>query len=219
MRHFFTLFAAFLSVSLLAIGAAYIDSKTRPNHNEEHIWHATLQRLGEFGRIKHHQCCRYERYAEHALQHQMPEAAKLFSAMAFAEEVKYENCKDAIGILGGVFDPPIDLPVKTASVEEHFQTIINEKQRYHDTKVRECIEGAIDEGNRFVARMMTWCDASDVKAILIIQRTLCQMEQPEGVATLGYRVCPRCGNIDDEALHSLYCPHCMTQQSDFLIFE
>ena len=215
MKHFFALFASLLTVSLLALGAAYIDSRMRPQHNEEHLWHDTLQRLNELARQQHHQSVRYQQYAIHAQQAQEPQAATLFRAMAFGEEVKCEKCKDAIGALGGVFDPPIEATTTITSVEEHIHKAIDEKQAYHNTKVREGIAGAIDEGNRFVARMLTWCDASDLKMILLLQQVSSEGVQGE----VCYWVCPNCGNIECEQLRTCYCPHCMTYGEEFLIFE
>ena len=85
MKRFFALFLTFFTVSLLALGAAYIDGKMRPQHNEEHLWHDTLQRLNELGRQQHHQSIRYQHYAIHAQQAQEPQIAALFRAMAFVE--------------------------------------------------------------------------------------------------------------------------------------
>ena len=215
MKHFFALFASLLTVSLLALGAAYIDSRMRPQHNEEHLWHDTLQRLNELARQQHHQSVRYQQYAIHAQQAQEPQAATLFRAMAFGEEVKCEKCKDAIGALGGVFDPPIEATTTITSVEEHIHKAIDEKQAYHNTKVREGIAGAIDEGNRFVARMLTWCDASDLKMVLLLRQVSSEGVQGE----VCYWVCPNCGNIECEQLRTCYCPHCMTYGEEFLIFE
>ena len=231
MKHFFALFAALLTVSLLALGAAYIDSRMRPQHNEEHLWHDTLQRLNELARQQHHQSVRYQQYAIHAYQAQEPQVAVLFRAMAFGEEVKCEKCKDAIGALGGVFNPPIEATTTITTVEEHIRQAIDEKLTYHNTKVRECIAGAIGEGNRFVARMLTWCDASDLKMILLL-RQVSAARGDDGVrgvdgvrgeiavrGVVGYWVCPNCGNIVSEQMRTCYCPHCMTPGEEFVRFE
>ena len=225
MKHFFALFASLLTVSLLALGAAYIDSRMRPQHNEEHLWPDTLQRLNELARQQHHQSVRYQQYAIHAQQAQEPQVAVLFRAMAFGEEVKCEKCKDAIGALGGLFDPPIEATTTITTVEEHIRKAIDEKQEYHDTKVRDCIAGAIGEGNRWVARMLTWCDASDVKMIRIMQQAINAInaedkhDENEYDFTSCYWVCPTCGNIECEQLRTCYCPHCMTNQNEFIRFE
>jgi rubrerythrin len=207
-------------VSLLALGAAYIDGKMRPQHNEEHLWHDTLQRLNELGRQQHHQSIRYQHYAIHAQQAQEPQIAALFRAMAFVEEVKCENCKDAIGALGGLFNPPIETSTPLSSVIDHLHTAIDEKQLSHDQKMPRCITGAIDEGNRYLARMLTWCDASDVKIITLLKQAIAT-EKASGDTTsvTCYCVCPTCGNIECEQLRTCYCPHCMTYSAEFLIFE
>lgn len=231
MKHFFALFAALLTVSLLALGAAYIDSRMRPQHNEEHLWHDTLQRLNELARQQHHQSVRYQQYAIHAQQAQEPQVAVLFRAMAFGEEVKCEKCKDAIGALGGLFDPPIEATTTITTVEEHIRKAIDEKQEYHDTKVRDCIAGAVGEGNRWVARMLTWCDASDLKMVLLLRQVSadCARGESDDVAQgededmarceVCYWVCPNCGNIVGEQMHTCYCPHCMTPCEEFVRFE
>lgn len=225
MKRFFALFVTFFIVSLLALGAAYIDGKMRPQHNKEHLWHDTLQHLNELGRQQHHQSIRYQQYAIHAQQAQEPQIASLFRAMAFVEEVKCENCKDAIGALGGLFNSPIETSTPLSSVHDHLQTSINEKRECHDHKMQECIARAINEDNRYLARMLTWCDASDVKMIQIMQQAIKAADNDyrnaddELSLTACYWVCPNCGNIEWEQMRTYYCPHCMTFSGEFLIFE
>lgn len=210
----------------MALGAAYIDSRMQPTQNDEYLWHDTLQYLNELGRQKHHQSARYQQYAIHAQQLQQTQVAALFRAMAFAESVKCENCKDAIGSLGGVFEPPISSSTTISNTKEHIRSALDEKLASHNSHASECISKAIEEGNRYVARMLTWCDASDVKMILILQCEFDAISADDDTAAYrdtalhsGFRVCPNCGNIDNEVLHTQYCPHCMTQQSEFILFN
>lgn len=220
MKRFFALFITFFTVSLLALGAAYIDGKMRPQHNKEHLWHDTLQRLNELGRQQHHHSVRYQQYAIHAQQAQAPQIATLFRAMAFVEEVKCENCKDAIGSLGGLFNPPIETSTPLSSVIDHLHTAIDEKQLSHDQKMPRCITGAVDEGNRYLARMLTWCDASDVKMITLLKQAIATEKANDDTTSVTcYWVCPTCGNIECGPIHTCYCPHCMTYSAEFLIFE
>lgn len=220
MKRFFALFLTFFIVSLLALGAAYIDGKMRPQYNEEHLWHDTLQHLNELGRQQHQQSIRYRQYAIHAQQAQEPQIATLFRAMAFVEEIKCENCKDVIGALGGVFNAPIETSTPLSSVHDHLQAAIKEKQKCHEQKMQGCIARAINEDNRYLARMLTWCDASDVKMITLLKQAIA-IEKASGDTTsfACYWVCPNCGNIECEQLRTCYCPHCMTYSAEFLIFE
>ena len=220
MKRFFALFLTFFIVSLLALGAAYIDGKMRPQYNEQHLWHDTLQHLNELGRPQHQQSIRYRQYAIHAQQAQEPQIATLFRAMAFVEEIKCENCKDVIGALGGVFNVPIETSTPLSSVHDHLQTAIKEKQKCHEQKMQGCIARAINEDNRYLARMLTWCDASDVKIITLLKQAIA-IEKASGDTTsvACYWVCPNCGNIECEHLRTCYCPHCMTYSAEFLIFE
>ena len=225
MKRFFTLFATFFTVSLLALGAAYIDGKMRPQHNEEHLWHDTLQRLNELARQQYNQSLRYKQYAIHAQQVQEPQMAALFRAMALVEEIKYENCLDAIGALGGLFNPPIETSTPLSTTHDHLQTAIDEKLKCHDQKMQECIAGAINEDNRYLARMLTWCDASDVKMIMLMQQAIkadytdCCNDHNEFTLAARYWVCPNCGNIEWEQMRTCYCPHCMTPGDKFMRFE
>lgn len=207
-------------MSLLALGAAYIDGKMRPQYNEEHLWHDTLQHLNELGRQQHQQSIRYQHYAIHAQQAQEPQIATLFRAMAFVEEIKCENCKDVIGALGGVFNAPIETSTPLSSVHDHLQTAIKEKQKCHEQKMQGCIARAINEDNRYLARMLTWCDASDVKIITLLKQAIA-IEKASGdtISVACYWVCPNCGNIECEQLRTCYCPHCMTNQNEFIRFE
>ena len=220
MKRFFALFLTFFIVSLLALGAAYIDGKMRPQYNEEHLWHDTLQHLNELGRQQHQQSIRYRQYAIHAQQAQEPQIATLFRAMAFVEEIKCENCKDVIGALGGVFNAPIETSTPLSSVHDHLQTAIKEKQKCHEQKMQGCIARAINEDNRYLARMLTWCDASDVKMITLLKQAIAiEKASADTTSVACYWVCPTCGNIECEQLRTCYCPHCMTYSAEFLIFE
>lgn len=220
MKRFFALFLTFFIVSLLALGAAYIDGKMRPQYNEEHLWHDTLQHLNELGRQQHQQSIRYRQYAIHAQQAQEPQIATLFRAMAFVEEIKCENCKDVIGALGGVFNAPIETSTPLSSVHDHLQTAIKEKQKCHEQKMQGCIARAINEDNRYLARMLTWCDASDVKMITLLKQAIAiEKASADTTSVACYWVCPTCGNIECEQMRTCYCPHCMTYGEEFLIFE
>jgi rubrerythrin len=83
-----------------------------------------------------------------------------------------------------------------------------------------CITGAIDEGNRYLARMLTWCEASDVKIITLLKQAIATEKASGDTTSVAcYWVCPTCGNIESEQLRTCYCPHCMTYSAEFLIFE
>ncbi len=115
------------------------------------------------------------------------------------------------------------VPLPTVSVSEHLGRALRDKDDYHLKRMGRCIECAVADGNRYIARMLTWCDASDVRQINILRREIERLgrrkadgEAPRPVL---YSVCPKCGNVTESDDGTRYCPHCMTEQCDFAAFR
>ncbi len=219
MRHLRTPFVAAFTIGLTALIIAYLVSLRYPAEPTDYLWYDSLQQLGELGRAKYRQSHRYGEYAHRAERDSLHGLATLFRAMAYADNVQCNNCRKAIESLGGRFHIPILLPSERQPTLEHLRSALNEKYAIHNGPTAPCIHRAIDEGNRYVARLVTWCDASDIKQILIIQRELESMEQHFKHNIREYRVCPTCGAISDEGLQSCFCPHCMTASDEFILFK
>ena len=220
MRHLRTPFIAAFTAGLTALIVAYLLSLRFPAEPTDYLWYDSLQQLGELGRAKYRQSHRYGEYAQRAEHDSLHHLATLFRAMAYADNVQCDNCRKAIESLGGRFHAPILLPSERQHPHEHLRTALNEKYEIHNGPTAPCIHRAIEEGNRYVARLITWCDASDIKQILIMQREMENIDYHAAQAHRAeYRVCPTCGAISDEELHSCYCPHCMTDSEAFILFK
>lgn len=215
-----TPFIAAFTVGLTALIISYLLSLRFPAEPTDYLWYDSLQQLGELGRAKYRQSHRYGEYAQRAEHDSLHSVAALFRAMAYADNVQCNNCRKAIESLGGRFHAPVLLPSERQHTHEHLRAALNEKYEIHNGPTAPCIRRAIDEGNRYVARLITWCDASDIKQILIIEREIDNIDRHASLTpSHGYRVCPTCGAISDEGLQSCFCPHCMTDSNRFVVFR
>ena len=218
MKRFFTLFLLAFVVGALALMAVYIEGRVSPPEQGEKLWHETLDELSDLARMKHRQSRRYIQYATLAEQEGLQSEAILLRAIAKADAIQCENCIKAIESLGGIYYTPTTAESKMQDTHHHLQLILNEKSRYHNEHMYRIITRALDEGNRYIARMLTWCDASDIGQIIILKNYL---ECPKAHDTLAvqYSVCPECGMLSSDGLSPYHCGHCMTSQQEFLIFK
>lgn len=220
MRDFRTPFIAAFTIGLTSLIIAFLLGLRYPAEPTEYLWYDSLQQLGELGRAKYRQSHRYGEYAIRAERDSLHQLATLFRAMAYADNVQCGNCRKAIESLGGRFHAPILLPSEREHTYNHLRSALNEKYSLHNGPTSPCILRAIDDGNRYVARLITWCDASDIKQILIIQREIERIENNISSHMANeYHVCPTCGAIDNHELQPCFCPHCMTDSHNFVVFK
>ena len=201
----------------MALAAAYIDSRVRSAAPTEHLWHHTLQELNALARNRYRQSQRYAQYARHAEQEGLHNQATLLRAMSQADAVQCQNCIKAINSLGGVYNQPTNVDAEMQDTRRHLQQALDNKTTLHENH-SSLILHTLNEGNRYIARMLTWCDASDIEQILILRTELCRTSLQDSIRS-HYRVCPVCGNLSDKALTSCHCPHCMTSEQELIIFE
>jgi len=223
MKRFDITFIIALAISALALLTAYADGESRPAVTVNYPWYDSLQELNELCRLKHRQSRRYEEYARHALEQRNPDIAALFMAMSRADAVQCANCRRAIESLGGRFDAPAPVRLPYVSVGEHLGRALRDKEEYHRKHMGRCIECAVADGNRYIARILTWCDASDLRQIPIRRREIERLgkhaARDSGPRPVLYNVCPRCGNVTESDGGTRYCPHCMTEGRDFASFR
>ena len=203
----------------MALLAVYIESRISPQPQTDYLWHETLQELSNLARIKHRQSERYTQYSFFAEQEGLHSQAVLLRAIAKADAIQCENCIKAIESLGGVYYSPVSVDAKMYSTREHLQLICDEKSRYHTEHIHHIIAQTLDEGNRYIARMLTWCDASDIEQILILRNELQSCATDSLSRRNQYSVCPVCGKLSNKELSSYRCAHCMTPNEEFLIFK
>lgn len=201
-----------------AIGIARLSGLRSQAEPTEYLWYDTLQGLHELGRAKYRQSHLYNEYARHAEHDSLHRQAALLRALAYADNVQCENCRKAIESLGGRFHSPVVQSAQRADMLSHLHHALQTKSALHEGITGECLHRAIGENNRYIARLLTWCDASDIAQIVILRREIASIgEEPQEQAP--YRVCPTCGAISNQELHTEYCPHCMTSRDKFRTFE
>lgn len=204
------------ALAAIAIGASYIFSLRSEAEPTEYLWYESLQGLHELCRAKHRQSHLYGEYARHAERDSLPVQAALLRALAFADGVQCANCRKAIESLGGRFHTPV---VQTSTLQDtptHLHLALQAKSAVREGIAQRCLHRAVEEGNRYIARLLTWCDASDIAQIVILQHVI---EACDSEPTAPYQVCPTCGAISNSDLHTAYCPHCMTDRQEFHTFK
>ena len=216
MKRMETPFIAAFVLGALVLFVAYLGGLSRPSEPSDYLFYESLQQLGELGRAKYRQSHHYRSFAQRAEAESLHRVAVLFRAMAEAEGVQCENCRRAIESLGGRFHTPVVVAAEAFPAHIHLLSALQTKAEQHEGIIRRSMQRAIDEGNKYVARMLTWCDASDLKQILILQREVERMAVGDAPQ---YRVCPTCGNFIEEELQTHFCPHCMTAREEFLVFN
>ena len=208
-----TPFIAAFTIALTALIIAYLASLRFPAEPTDYLWYDSLQQLGEIGRAKYRQSHRYGEYARRAERDSLHALAALMNAISHADAVQCDNCRQAISSLGGEYSSPTTLPTHFTNHTDHIAYALRDKSYTHSTLFPPAIEQALKDNNRFVARMLTWCHASDTKQIFLLQQFLAQE-----ITNARYRVCPVCGNISWESISPRHCPHCMTDSVRFVVF-
>lgn len=218
MKRFFTLFLLAFVVGALALMAVYIEGRVSPPKQDEKLWHETIDELSDIARMKYRQSRRYIQYSTIAEQEGLQSEATLLRAIAKADAIQCENCIKAINSLGGVYHSPVSVDANIQSTRQHLRLISDEKSAFHLHHIHHLITQTLNEGNRYIARMLTWCDASDIEQIIILRQTLQQGKEADTLNNQ-YSVCPVCGNLTNKELTSYRCAHCMTPNEEFLIFK
>lgn len=201
-----------------AIGLARLSALRREAQPTEYLWYDSLQGLHELCRAKYRQSHLYTEYARHAEQDSLHQQAALLRALAYADNVQCANCRKAIESLGGRFNSPVMQHYHMENTLTHLHHALQAKSALHEGITEKCLQRAIEDNNRYIARLITWCDASDIAQIVILRREIELLSGTE-TDTTPYEVCPTCGAISNEPLHTAYCPHCMTEREKFRTFE
>ena len=79
------------------------------------------------------------------------------------------------------------------------------------------IRRAMERGNRYAARILTWASAGDMRNIALLER--CRQEGRNAPDTGRFAVCPNCGNLYPSEYADWYCPACLTEGKRFVLFE
>lgn len=218
MNNFKRLFLISILLCLAALAMAHFAGKRLQQRQppQQTLWHESLTQLKEICRHKYRQSLRLIAYAHHAERDSLHAAAALFHAISHAEAVQCDNCRQAIESLGGVISLPTTTPTEFSNAESHLDNTLRSKIHVHTALLPHAIEQALKDNNRYIARMLTWCDTSDAKQIMLLQQ---QLLTPEERRHTRYRICPTCGDISWHEVAARHCPHCMTDSVKFFIVE
>jgi rubrerythrin len=215
MKRLDIIFWAALSLGAMAIVITAI-TVSRERYAPKHTQHYTaLQRLGEIARIKFHHAQLHTSFAEQAQREERHQAARLFRAIAFSEDAQCRQCQEAIENLGGEFITPIALERDIASTQENILRATKLKDSHRTTKAYPMLLKSIASGNRYVTRILIWCDADDAHQITLLST---QQILTDSITAGYYYVCPKCGYITEGVLATPICPQCKTKERYFARF-
>lgn len=162
-----------------------------------------MQRSGLRSHTFEHASLRARREAE-------PEAAALFAAMAASERVLQRHYAAALRNFGGGFRPPVRRTLYIASTSSNLRWLLARASQPDFMAISQ----VLDEGNRYVARLMIRDAASQNRARRAAEQLLYS-----SMRVSCYRVCPACGYLSDEEHADPFCPQCHLSQQRFLRFE
>ena len=218
MNHIQKIFFATILLGATILGIAFIvGRRQQKQNNEPPLFHASISQLKELSRTKYQQSLRYLAYAHYAERDSLHDAATLFHAISHADAIHNANCRHAIEALGGVYTYPIISPTQFLATTTHIEQALLSKTATHNHQMPEYINQALKDNNRYIARMLTWCDASDVKQIFLLKKILDNPTQSQ--LHIYYKVCPTCGDITWETISTRHCPMCMTDSVKFITIE
>ena len=231
MDYFKRMFAAAFVISALALAVAFLAGRraVMSQPAEEVLWRESIAQLKALGDHKYRQSIHYIAYAKYAARDSLNAEAALFHAMSHADAVHCANCRKALEGLGGRASTPTITRTLFSSTADHLHHAHEDRHHTHTHLLPPAIAQSLADGNRYIARIITWCDASDLKMILLLRQVSAEGARGESEARcesddmarceVCYWVCPNCGNIVSEQMRTCYCPHCMTPGEEFVRFE
>lgn len=177
----------------------------------------TIADLDSCARRKHAKALQYDHFAGIAAEENRLEAERLFRAMAFSERLQEQNCAAAILRLGGSYTPPAKIIIFGGTTDSNLErSIAYERQifgRHNGAEIRR----ALEQGNRYVARVLIWAAAGDLRSISLLEQ--CQQNARQGIDSCCFTVCPVCGNLYTSEFQDYYCPFCLADGARFIRFE
>ena len=144
-------------------------------------------------------------------------AERLFRAMAFSERLQENNCATAILHLGGHYTPPGKIIIFGGTTDGNLERSVAYERQAHAGRSGADIRRAMERGNRYAARILTWASAGDMRNIALLER--CRQEGRNAPDTGRFAVCPNCGNLYPSEYADWYCPACLTEGKRFVLFE
>lgn len=217
MNYLTKIFIGACVVCTMILGITFLVAKRqRQQRSQPILYQDNINQLKELCRTKYQQSLRYLAYANFARRDSAHLAAELFNAMSHADAIHHTNCQHAIEALGGKYTQPLTTPTQFSHTTTHLKNALHSKITTHCNQMPLYIEQALSDNNRYIARMLTWCDASDVKQILLLNTLLNDSTTPHHHT---FKVCPTCGDITWESIATRHCPKCMTDSAQFVVIK
>ena len=163
---------------------------------------------------KHIRAAQHELYATVAREEAQEGARRLFRAIAEAERAQELYCAEAIGKLGGEYQPPRQVILLRGSTLDNLQQSALAEDSTTLTEAHHRICHHLTSGSRLVAQALIWVAAAEGRERQQALRLLSAGSPIEVV----YLVCPRCGNLYRAGEEDLFCPHCLSDSHRFIRF-
>lgn len=208
------LFIFCVLIAAAVLGWIFTRSPQDGDDQKSPTWAETIGDLERCCRIKHAQAALYDAYATAAQRERSINAAYLFLALAASERIHEANCAEALRLLGGEYTPlRRTKPDTTGTTARHVEEAISTERRLHERQEGAMIRRAMEQHNRYAARILIWTAGSDLKHLVLLEHY--RSNAGRFPADRGYAVCPKCGNTFDTAYCDPYCPFCLTAGEEF----
>ena len=195
----------------------YYAATREPRSPKGSPWAETLADLDACCRRKHVKSVQYDHFAGIAADEKRHTAERLFRAMAFSERLQENNCATAILHLGGHYTPPGKIIIFGGTTDGNLERSVAYERQAHAGRSGADIRRAMERGNRYAARILTWASAGDMRNIALLER--CRQEGRNAPDTGRFAVCPNCGSLYPSEYADWYCPACLTEGKRFVLFE
>lgn len=195
----------------------YYAATREPRFPKGSPWAETLADLDACCRRKHVKSVQYDHFADIAADEKRHTAERLFRAMAFSERLQENNCATAILRLGGHYTPPGKIVIFGGTTDGNIERSIAYERQAYAGRGGADIRWAMERGNRYAARMLTWAAAGDMRNIVLMGH--CRQEDRNAPDTGRFAVCPNCGSLYTSEYVDCYCPACLTGSDRFVKFE
>lgn len=183
----------------------------------ESEWESTIEDLYDNSAAAHIQGQRYNSYADQAAREANTSSERLFRALAHSELIHEQMCAKAAQLFGGEYTAPANSIDNSTTTDENIKRSISSARTRHNLTQGSAATRAIENGNRYVARILIWIDGSNRRHIELLEQADRKGSEFTNYST-GYLVCPKCGNTYHTASYDTYCPFCQTHYSDFKKF-
>ena len=194
----------------------YYAATREPRSPKGSPWAETLADL-DACRRKHVKSVATTIFAGIAADEKRHTAERLFRAMAFSRAVAGEQLRDGDPPSRRSPHAPGKIIIFGGTTDGNLERSVAYERQAHAGRSGADIRRAMERGNRYAARILTWASAGDMRNIALLER--CRQEGRNAPDTGRFAVCPNCGNLYPSEYADWYCPACLTEGKRFVLFE